>query len=171
MLIGTLVTSLRDLYSELDRTTKGFSPFVFLNVFRSLFPQFAERSREGHYLQQDAEECFSQILAHLRVLGLRDRNEISNPNAKPSVDRHFTGTMRSTLVCDENGADEQAIITYEPFLKIDCHINITTKSLEDSIADGLVERLEKQSPTLGRTASYTKTKQISQLPKYLTVST
>jgi ubiquitin carboxyl-terminal hydrolase 14 len=54
-------------------------------------------------------------------------------------------------------------------LKLDCHISATTNHLRDGILAGLEEKLEKQSPVLGRDAVYTKKSNISRLPKYLTV--
>ena len=42
--------------------------------------------------------------------------------------------------------------------------------LTDGINEALVEKIEKNSPSLGRQAVYTKTTKIDRLPKYLTVN-
>lgn len=46
---------------ELDRSGSAVSPLRFLSQMRALFPQFAQQT-QGHYMQQDAEECWSQLL-------------------------------------------------------------------------------------------------------------
>ena len=51
---GALVSSLRDTFSALDRTTGSVQPFMFLQSLRTLYPQFGQTSRNG-FIQQDAE--------------------------------------------------------------------------------------------------------------------
>ena len=38
----------------------------FIQSFRAVYPQFAEKGPNGGFMQQDAEECFSVILQSLR---------------------------------------------------------------------------------------------------------
>ena len=40
-------------------------PFGFLMQLREKYPQFAQQ-RNGFYMQQDAEECWTQLLYSLR---------------------------------------------------------------------------------------------------------
>lgn len=47
-------------------------PIIFLQLLRNVFPQFAERNHQGVYLQQDAEECWGQIIS-----GISNMPEIS----------------------------------------------------------------------------------------------
>ena len=56
----------RDLFAELDRSAAPVLPLGFLTQLRASFPQFAEMSNTGMYKQQDAEECWTQILYSLR---------------------------------------------------------------------------------------------------------
>ena len=137
---------------------------------RSVFPQFAERSRQGEgYAQQDAEEAWSQIVQQLgqkvKVKESEDTPEIS------FVDKYMSGEFTSELVPDEEEAksNEQPIITRDQFSKLNCHIDGKTNHLRDGILAALSEKLEKRSETLGRDAVYTKTSKISRAPKYLTV--
>ena len=52
-----LTGSLRDLFKQMSETQNGFPPLMFLNALRTAFPQFAQKSKDGHgYAQQDAEE-------------------------------------------------------------------------------------------------------------------
>ena len=80
----------------------------------------------------------------------------------------MAGQMQSTLVCNES-TDEPAITTSEPFLKLNCHIEITTNFMSDGILAALSEQIEKRSEVLGRNVMWTKTSRITRLPKYLVV--
>ena len=80
----------------------------------------------------------------------------------------MTGSMISTLKCDES-EDESPIVTTESFLKLNCHIEITTNFMRDGILAALTGKLEKRSEILGRDANWTKTSKINRLPKYLVV--
>lgn len=171
-----LTASLRDLYKQMSETQEGFPPFAFLNALRTAFPQFAEKSKSGHgFAQQDAEEVWSQIVTQLRQkLKIKD---IANGSAEGAadisfIDKYLAGTFSSITECDEPAAKEageEPLKTEDAFLKLDCHISATTNHLRDGILAGLEEKLEKQSPVLGRDAIYTKKSKISRLPKYLTV--
>jgi len=178
-----ITSSLRDLYKQMSETQEGFPPLIFLNALHSTFPQFAERAKNGHgYAQQDAEEAWSQIITQLRQK-LKIKNTASaapgssaSQQTKPEeisfIDKYLAGCISSTLVCDEpeaKDAGEEPVESSDVFLKLDCHIEKETSHLRDGILKGLEERIEKNSPTLGRDASYTKTTRISRLPKYLTV--
>lgn len=94
--------TLRDLYSDMGRTTDAVIPLSFLQALRGFAPQFAEvdRSRAGKslgtgsgpsaglsgaaamlgigggYAQQDAEECWTAIQSALKdVPGLKQASE------------------------------------------------------------------------------------------------
>jgi ubiquitin carboxyl-terminal hydrolase 14 len=161
---GNLTSSLKELYQRMGETTEGFPPIMFLDALRKAFPQFAQRGKDGRYSQQDAEECFSQILVQLRG-NLRIKNEQEDTTF---VDKYLTGQLASTLKCTE-GPAEKPIETTEGFLSLKCHINVQTNFLRDGILAGLKENIEKNSITLGRDAVYEKTSRITRLPKYLTV--
>lgn len=132
-------------------------------MLRAAFPQFAQRSRESNVMaQQDAEECWSQILSVLRT------NVKAPGQDKSFVDTYLTGAFTTTLSCNET-SDEATVTGTESFLKLNCHIEITTNLMRDGILAALNEKLEKQSEVLGRNATWTKTFRISRLPKYLVV--
>jgi ubiquitin carboxyl-terminal hydrolase 14 len=163
--VGDLTGALRDLYKQMSETTEGFPPLVFLEALRRAFPQFAQKGKDGRYAQQDAEECYSQILHQLRTkLVIKDGSEDTS-----FVDKYLTGRMSSTLQCTEETPDEMPVETTENFVNLKCHIDIKTNFLRDGILVGMKDEIEKNSPTLGRDAVYQKTSRITRLPKYLTV--
>lgn len=180
-----LTSSLRDLYKQMSETQEGFPPLMFLNALQTAFPQFAEKSKNGHgYAQQDAEEAWTQILSKLRTdLKIKaspatttdSSSSTQNPTglATSFIDKYLAGRFASELSLTDPSAtdssDEEPVNDEDAFLKLDCHIGVTTSHLRDGILAGLKEEIEKRSPTLERDAIYTKTSRISRLPKYLTV--
>ncbi|KAL3422738.1 ubiquitin carboxyl-terminal hydrolase [Phlyctema vagabunda] len=165
-----LTASLRDLYKQMSETQEGFPPLVFLNALRAAFPQFAEKSKSGQgYAQQDAEEAWSQIIQQLR----QKLKITGSPEGEISfVDKYLAGRFESVTECDEaqaRDAGEEPTKGEDAFLKLDCHISGSTNHLKDGILAALEEKIEKQSPVLGRDAVYTKKSRIARLPKYLTV--
>ena len=61
-----LTVAAKGLFGDLQRSAQPVHPFRFLLMLREAFPQFAQQGREGHYSQQDAEECWSQLVYTLR---------------------------------------------------------------------------------------------------------
>ncbi|KAI9693348.1 MAG: deubiquitinating enzyme [Bathelium mastoideum] len=175
-----LTASLRDLYKQMSETQDGFPPLMFLNALRTTFPQFAQRAKDGHgYAQQDAEEAWSQIVSQLRQkLQSRGDGSTTGPPSQPTqraasfIDRYMAGQFESSMECDEPEAKEKGeepVHSHDTFFKLDCHISKETNHLRDGVVDALSEKMEKNSPALGRNAMYTKTSRIARLPKYLPV--
>lgn len=168
-----LVSSLRDLFKQMSETQEGFPPLMFLNALRSVFPQFAQKDRNGHgYAQQDAEEAWSQIVTQLRSKLVIKEGEGDSATEVSFVDKFLAGRFESVTECDDpaaKAAGEEATKSSDIFFKLDCHIGKETNHLHDGILAGLEEKIEKRSPTLDRDAVYTKRSRIARLPKYLTV--
>ncbi|KAL5118214.1 deubiquitinating enzyme [Pleosporales sp. CAS-2024a] len=168
-----LTGSLRDLFKQMSETQHGFPPLMFLNALRTAYPQFAQKSKDGHgYAQQDAEEAWSQIVSQLRnKLTIKDAAD--GKSAESSwIDKYMAGKFESTMECDESEAKEggeQPVLSEELFLKLNCHINVETNHLRDGLAAGLKEKVEKRSEVLGRNAVYTKTSRIARLPMHLPI--
>jgi ubiquitin carboxyl-terminal hydrolase 14 len=72
------------------------------------------------------------------------------------------------LTCDE-APDETPTRLTEAVPKLDCNISITTNYLHQGILASLDQKIEKHSPTLGRTAVYTQKSRLERLPDVLTV--
>ncbi|KAK5468110.1 deubiquitinating enzyme [Exophiala xenobiotica] len=166
-----LTAQLRDLYKQMSETQEGFPPLMFLDALRTAYPQFAQKAKNGHgYAQQDAEEAWSQILQQLRQkLKITEK---SSPEQKEIafIDRYMAGTYHASVVPPADAAENEPVVESDDvFLKLDCHIDQSINHLRDGLLAGLTEEIEKNSPTLGRNAIYTKTSRVSRLPKYLTV--
>jgi len=48
--------------SESSDSAQSAMPLFFLHVLHQTFPQFATQDERGHYQQQDANECFCEVL-------------------------------------------------------------------------------------------------------------
>ena len=55
----------RDLYKTMD-TGATIPPIIMLQVLHSAFPAFAERGEQGGYQQQDANECWMELMKMLQ---------------------------------------------------------------------------------------------------------
>ncbi|RIA95527.1 hypothetical protein C1645_796343 [Glomus cerebriforme] len=168
-----LTASLRDLYRNLNQTTEDAAPYHFLQILRTAYPQFAQRNPNG-YMQQDAEECWTQIVSSLKQANIPVPNQVSGSSSETSstegsfIDRYMTGEFTSILKCIDAPEEEEVVIK-ENFMKLNCHISVIVNYMQNGIMMALDEKIEKNSPTLGRMANYSKTSRISRLPSYLTV--
>ncbi|KAH9922256.1 cysteine proteinase [Fomitopsis serialis] len=170
-----LPSALSGLYQQMSRTTDSVVPSTFLTALRQAFPQFAEQSRSGKgtggfamYAQQDAEECWVQLTNSLRDVPVPGPSSDGSSLPRKFVDQYMTGEVRRELKCDE-APDEPPSVSFEKALKIECNISITTNYMLQGVKDSLNQKIEKNSPTLGRDAQYTATSRLSRLPSYLTV--
>ena len=61
-----MTAALRDLYSTMDKGTT-VPPIMVMQVLHMAMPRFAERGENGGYQQQDANECWMEVLRMLQV--------------------------------------------------------------------------------------------------------
>ncbi|KAK2465548.1 hypothetical protein APHAL10511_002440 [Amanita phalloides] len=172
-----LPNALGDLYKHMTSTTESVNPSGFLQVLRQVNPQFAERDRSHRvgtaglfsYAQQDAEECYSQIINGLRQIpGLPSDNSTSGSQTKSFVEQYLMGEMQRTLSCDE-APEEPPTVSREQVLKIECNITNTTNYMLTGIMNSLDTKVEKNSVMLGRQAQYNLKSRLTRLPTYLSV--
>ncbi|KAJ3258242.1 deubiquitinating enzyme [Boothiomyces macroporosus] len=160
--------SMNALFKELDKSGQAVHPVMFVQLLRTLYPQFAERDRNG-FMQQDAEECWGQIVHVLdeTVNGLT-RNGESN-KSKKFVEQFMTVETIVETKCDDAPAEPPSV-SMETTNKLRVNIGAVSTYMVSEIGNGLIEKIEKNSPTLGRNAIFTKTSKISRLPRYLTIN-
>jgi len=162
-----LTGAMRDLYDSMGRTTEGFPPYSFLQVLRTVVPQFAEQSQHNNGpAQQDAEECWTQIINSLSVVP--GAVVPGAPVQKKFVEQFMTGEMTSELKCVE-APDEPATTMTEKIMKVSCNISKDTNYMTTGIMGSLDQTIEKFSTTLSREAQYTQHSRISRLPSNLMV--
>ncbi|TKA78009.1 hypothetical protein B0A55_03829 [Friedmanniomyces simplex] len=162
-----LTTALRDLYKQMGGTQQGFPPIMFLTTLRQKFPQFAERAKSGHgYAQQDAEEVWTQL-----VQTLHESLKLPGGEAqqfKSWVGKYMAGSFEVTTTCDD-APEEESNTQTEEFHDLKCNITTDVNHLSEGMRIALNEKLEKNSPSLGREATYTRSSRLSRLPKHLPI--
>nr|XP_034190406.1 ubiquitin carboxyl-terminal hydrolase 14 isoform X3 [Osmia lignaria] len=169
----SITAALRDLYNSMDKGS-SLPPVVLLQMMHSAFPRFAEKSEHGRFQQQDANECWTELIRMLQQkLPAKENPVTSEDNGqtyKPRslIEQYFGGTFDTELKCIEC-EDEPPTKGKEEFLQLSCFISTEVKYMHSGLRNKMQEQLTKMSPTLGRDAMYTKTSKISRLPAYLTI--
>lgn len=160
----SITAALRDLYDSMDKGA-SIPPIILLQVLHMAFPRFAEKSEHGGFTQQDANECWTELV---RMLQQKLPPNTSSSSFKSIIDQYFGGTFDCELKCVE-AEDEPPTYSKENFLQLSCFISQEVRYMVAGLRSKMQEQLTKQSPTLERDAVYTKTSKISRLPAYLTV--
>ncbi|XP_039272036.2 ubiquitin carboxyl-terminal hydrolase 14-like [Styela clava] len=162
---GSITASLRDLYSQMEEKKYAEVPPLFLlHLLRKQCPQFAEKNNEGHFMQQDANECIMEVM---RIL---QQNLKSTGKRKDFIDQFFGVDYSVTMKCKDEEAIEEAETKFpESSLQVNCFISQEVKYMMTGIKSKLCEEITKHSPSLGRDAKYQRESKISRLPSYLCI--
>uniref|UniRef100_A0A8C7IP85 Ubiquitin carboxyl-terminal hydrolase n=1 Tax=Oncorhynchus kisutch TaxID=8019 RepID=A0A8C7IP85_ONCKI len=168
-----ITAALRDLYKIMDKTSSSIHPIILLQFLHIAFPQFAEKGDQGQYLQQDANECWLQMMRVLQqMLEPQDTDspmETESGAAKKNfIDQYFGVEFETTMKCTES-EDEEPAKGKESQLQLSCFINQEVKYLATGLRLRLQEEITKLSPSLQRNALYIKSSKVSRLPAYLTI--
>ncbi|KAI4468979.1 ubiquitin carboxyl-terminal hydrolase [Holotrichia oblita] len=160
--------ALRDLYSSMEKGNT-VPPVVLLQVLHMTFPRFAEKSEHGGFTQQDANECWTEMVRMLQQKLPAKASDTENAEKyKSIVDQYFGGSFDVEWKCVET-EDESSTKSTEQFLQLSCFISQDVRYMHSGLRSKMQEQITKMSPTLERDAVYTKTSKISRLPAYLTV--
>jgi len=95
--LSPLSLALAELYTSMGSSKDPVSPDDFIQVLRQVQPRFAEANRGplGGYAQQDAEECFSQIISSLSdIPGLGVTTASDAGSGKKFIEQFLMGEMR-----------------------------------------------------------------------------
>uniref|UniRef100_A0A2P2M920 Ubiquitin carboxyl-terminal hydrolase n=1 Tax=Rhizophora mucronata TaxID=61149 RepID=A0A2P2M920_RHIMU len=156
-----LTAATRELFKDLDKSVKSVSPAQFWMVLCKKYPQFGQL-HNGAFMQQDAEECWTQLLYTLSQ-SLRLPNLSGNLDTVKAL---FGIELASRIHCQESGEESSET---ESVYSLKCHISQEVNHLHEGLKHGLKSELEKVSPSLGRSAIYLKESYINALPRYLTI--
>uniref|UniRef100_A0A1A7X7S0 Ubiquitin carboxyl-terminal hydrolase n=1 Tax=Iconisemion striatum TaxID=60296 RepID=A0A1A7X7S0_9TELE len=173
-----ITAALRDLYETMDKTSSSLPPIILLQFLHMAFPQFAEKGDQGQYLQQDANECWLQMMRVLQQkleplepetpMETESGSEAASASSKNFIDQYFGVEYETTMKCTES-EEEEPIKGKESQLQLSCFINQEVKYLATGLRLRLQEEITKMSPSLNRNAQYIKSSKLSRLPAYLTV--
>ncbi|XP_075666414.1 ubiquitin carboxyl-terminal hydrolase 7-like isoform X1 [Castanea sativa] len=168
-----LTIATRDLFNELDKSVKPVAPMQFWMVLRKKYPQFGQL-HNGVFMQQDAEECWTQLLYTLsQSLSSTGSSSLTSSymtftcSEDPDTMKALFGIeLVSRVHCQESGEESSET---ESVYSLKCHISQEVNHLHEGLKHALKSELEKASPSLGRSAIYLKESRINGLPRYLTV--
>ncbi|KAI0214284.1 Ubiquitin carboxyl-terminal hydrolase 14 [Lamellibrachia satsuma] len=170
----SITCAIRDLYGMMDKTASSIPPIIMLNVLHLAFPQFAEKNDNGEFSQQDANECWNELVRCLQrqlPMSSDDTAEAGQGAVglrKSFIDRYFAGEFAITMKCVESD-DEPVTKNTETFYQLSCFIQKEVKYLHTGLQSRLQEHITKHSPVLSRDAQYLRTCKIKRLPAYLTI--
>ncbi|EDV98878.1 ubiquitin carboxyl-terminal hydrolase 14 [Drosophila grimshawi] len=170
----TISSAMKIVFTQMEKGTT-ITPIVLLQALHRASPQFAQTGENGTYRQQDANECWSEILKMLqqKLMPLSqgssdDGAVVEKKNHSSFIEQFFGGTFEVKMTADE-APDEPATISKENFLQLSCFISMEVKYMHSGLKSRMKEQLAKHSESLGRNANYTRTYLVSRLPAYLTV--
>jgi ubiquitin carboxyl-terminal hydrolase 14 len=143
------------------------TPVFLVQTLHNVFPQFAQTGEKGVYRQQDANECWVELMKMLMKLEPIPGNKSTSYSSL--IEQYFGGTFDCEMKCIE-AEDEEVKRSQENFLQLSCFISSEVKYMHSGLRLRLNEQITKKSPTLDRDANYMKQSLISRLPAYLTVN-
>ena len=151
--------SANQLMTDLESKENSFAPYQFVQTMRQTYPIFDEKTDKGGHKQQDADECYQAMLQSWRA-PLQKANE-----QEDIIGNLFEIELENDIKCLES-PDEPATSQKEKVLRLSCHIDNNNNPI-NSLAEGLKisfeGQVEKNSPSLGRNALYSKTSRINKL--------
>ncbi|KAG8180460.1 hypothetical protein JTE90_001993 [Oedothorax gibbosus] len=169
----SITAALRDLYAAMDTCGSEYQPILLLQVLHMAFPRFAEKNDHGTFMQQDANECWTEVMRMLQQklpsVPNSEVGDLATASKYTSfIDQYFGGTFETKLKCVESEEEPETLMK-ENFLQISCFISADVKFMLTGLKQRMQETLTKFSPTLNKDAQYIKSSKISRLPTYLTV--
>lgn len=99
------------------RAGKSMPPIQFVNLLRTFYPQFAQTTSRGGYMQQDAEEFYNIVTQSISqaLAGVRGGGSGS------SMKSFLTFDVEETISCKEE-ANEPVVLRSEQMNKLVCNI-------------------------------------------------
>ncbi|VDN38791.1 unnamed protein product [Gongylonema pulchrum] len=171
-----VTVAVRDLYRMMDDERAKNHGSVLHNVF----PQFATRGEHG-WMQQDANECWAEVLRALRTqlkgtgeeIFARNRLNMCNiaeteDHTASIISRFMEGKFKIEMKNLESDA-EPSTVTTESFSQLSCFLSQEVKYVQLGIKSKMTEEIVKNSVVLGRDAKYEKKTLIDRLPAYLSI--
>jgi len=161
-----LTLAAAELFKQLSSALQPVTPFQFISTLRQCFPQFSQQGPQGGFMQQDAEECYSQLMYSFRET-MRNSSESGGGGGGSDPVTELMGLrLKCTLKCEETGEksqEDQTVYTAK------CNITAEVNHVHEGLRIALLEDREKTSPILDRMALWKGSSEVTHLPKVLTL--
>nr|CAD7586043.1 unnamed protein product [Timema genevievae] len=136
----SITAALRDLYESMDKGTT-IPPIILLQVLHMAFPRFAEKSDHGGFQQQDASECWTEMVRLLQQkLPPKAIKEDKPHSFKSLIEQYFGGTFDVELKCTE-AEEELPTHSKENFLQLSCFISQDVRYMVSGLKSSKISRL------------------------------
>lgn len=162
----SMTLAMKSVFDQMERNAT-VTPVFLVQTLHNVFPQFAQTGEKGVYRQQDANECWVELMKMLMKLEPIPGN--NSGKYASLIEQYFGGTFECEMKCIE-ADDEEVKKSTENFLQLSCFISSEVKYMHSGLRLRLNEQITKKSPSLDRDANYMKQSLISRLPAYLTVN-
>jgi ubiquitin carboxyl-terminal hydrolase 14 len=162
----SMTLAIKSVFDQMEKNAT-VTPVFLVQTLHNVFPQFAQTGEKGVYRQQDANECWVELMKMLMKLEPIPGNNSGSYSSL--VEQYFGGTFDVEMKCIE-AEDEEVKKSKENFLQLSCFISSEVKYMHSGLRLRLNEQITKKSPTLDRDANYMKQSLISRLPAYLAVN-
>uniref|UniRef100_A0A914H6N1 Ubiquitin carboxyl-terminal hydrolase n=1 Tax=Globodera rostochiensis TaxID=31243 RepID=A0A914H6N1_GLORO len=185
--IKLFTNSLEELYNEMNNLAKEQTnsypeivPMLLVHVFRQTFPQFDTQDGRGQHQQQDANECFCEMLRMIsdETVSMLEKNDdkcaqrpgVPSARAQKVPLKQFFEIEHEVVVkCLEEGSNDEPQRHKEKVLQLSCFLDQEVRYIQAGIRNKMVEEIEKKSKSLDRNAKFEKRSMVSRLPAYLSV--
>lgn len=133
---SNIVNALKTVFSQMDGATT-VNPVVLLHCLHLSFPQFAQTGENGVYRQQDANECWGELLRMLqqKLPALKAPVSAAGGEAKQYssvIDQYFGGSFDVEMKC-KDAPEEATTQTKENFLQLSCFISQEVKYMHSGL--------------------------------------
>ena len=97
----------KGLFTNLDSKGEPFAPYGFVQAMRQVYPQFNETDDHGHHKQQDAEECYTNLLTSFKSALKLSPEESQATGANDMVEKLFGIELVNTIKNKETDAEPE----------------------------------------------------------------
>jgi ubiquitin carboxyl-terminal hydrolase 14 len=154
--------SLKLLFDQLNKSqNNAINPAMFLVMLHQCFPQLATKTPRGENEQQDANECWTEL-----VRCINNELDIDVRGKKVNFRKFIEGVHQIHLKNTET--DDEEAHSVETFTELSCYLTQEVKYLQLGI-NKTKESITKHSEKLGKDAVFEKTTLVSRLPAYLCI--
>lgn len=137
-----LVNAMKTVFAQMDGAAT-VNPVILLHCLHLAFPQFAQVGENGVFRQQDANECWGELLRMLQqklpaikpATTTPDGEAIAapvQPKYTSMIDQFFGGSFDVEMKCAD-AADEPSTFSKENFLQLSCFISQEVKYMHSGL--------------------------------------
>lgn len=126
----SITFALKNVFDQMEKAPT-VTPILLLQTLHMAFPNFAQTGENGAYRQQDANECWSEMLKMLQQK-LPPKTGANSTKHSSVIEQFFGGSFDCEMKCVE-AEDEVAAKSKENFLQLSCFISTEVKYMHSGL--------------------------------------